>query len=578
MDPKYLFFVAGIILTINSSDAARLSNSKLIPPDGMLCGPGKMGFKFNKAELVERFRAMADHAKDPVEVVQIYVAGSKLEALCLYDPAQVEDKKAINAAVTEFEDGERGVNITASAPLIWLGNWIPYLNKDSRGEPCVTSVKADSVVFFQSEVVIEVVAPANQAGAKIKISIHCEMPRPQSIDTDLKVHRVDHLGSAVGEIPFQEHIQLKFVHPSDPSLSVTEVSLDEPVRLVLWKVRQESDRSTLRTSIVPMHCELYSDSGKASGITFVQNSCQARTPADIVTAVKAKKTEVEGLEFREIYWTDFNAFRFDGSNGLLASCTVRICSKTHLGDCQNKLGANGLPCFDEGDSRDMLEYPAITGDNPDSNRSPEAPNQELELLRLAYPRKYIPYAFDTQRSPRSVVGGAEDENFVTIQQRLNVLPSLPTPARLETRKGSNDTDAASWPLTERKGSYSTGKKETCFQNYVIYAVAGVTGWLLLFALIVICMLSIPIDVGRRGLTWVDVGRRGSTWVDVGGRGWTRVDAGGRGWTWVDVGGRESTWVDVGGRGWTWVDVGGRGWTWVDVGGRGWTRVDVGGRG
>lgn len=81
---------------------------------------------------------------------------------------------------------------------------------------------------------------------------------------------MDNIGSAIGEIPFSEFIQLKFVNPVDPTLAVTEVSMDEPVRMVLWKVRQE-DRSALRTSIVPIHCEIHGDNSKVAGLTFVQN-------------------------------------------------------------------------------------------------------------------------------------------------------------------------------------------------------------------------------------------------------------------------------------------------------------------
>lgn len=216
-------------------------------------------------------------------------------------------------------------------------------------------------------------------------------------------HRVEHLGSAIGEIPFMEAIQMKFVYPGDPSLSVTEVSVDEPVRLVLWKVRPESDKSSLKTSIMPMNCELYSDSTKVAGITFVHNrcrllsyfvqtyisgmitllsvylhSCQEKTPADMVTSVMSRKTDVDGLEFREVYWADFKAFRFDGSSGLLASCVVRVCAKSHLKDCQNRVGPNGLvsphsTTFPSGDLPKLL---------PESVRHLENPTRSFSKWRM----------------------------------------------------------------------------------------------------------------------------------------------------------------------------------------------------
>lgn len=114
-----------------------------MPADGTLCGPGKMGFKFSKSELIDRFKALTE-SKEPVEVVQIYVTGSKVPEACLYDPNLVEDRKAINVAVTEFEDGERGVNVSASPEVISLGNWIPYFSRE-KTEPCVTSIKAVSL-------------------------------------------------------------------------------------------------------------------------------------------------------------------------------------------------------------------------------------------------------------------------------------------------------------------------------------------------------------------------------------------------------------------------------------------------
>ena len=88
----------------------------LVPPDGMLCGATKMGFKFSKAELIERFRALTENTREPVEVVQIYVAGSKLDSLCLYDPVSVEDRKAMNVAIAEFDDGDRGINVRNFVP------------------------------------------------------------------------------------------------------------------------------------------------------------------------------------------------------------------------------------------------------------------------------------------------------------------------------------------------------------------------------------------------------------------------------------------------------------------------------
>ena len=136
MHSSHATAVMTFVVLFSVSKSAKLSNSKLgellagaagvwslddlvhsgqaiitcfpVPADGMLCGPSKMGFKFSKSELIERFKSLADNNKDPVEVVQVYVAASKPEPICLFDPALVEDRKSINVAVTEFEDGEKG--------------------------------------------------------------------------------------------------------------------------------------------------------------------------------------------------------------------------------------------------------------------------------------------------------------------------------------------------------------------------------------------------------------------------------------------------------------------------------------
>ncbi|XP_055334478.1 uncharacterized protein LOC129585709 [Paramacrobiotus metropolitanus] len=495
-----------LALIFNISHAAKLSNSKLLPTDGTMCGQTKMGFKFSKSELIDRFKALSDNTKDPVEVVQIYVTGQKLDAICLYDPVMVEERKSINAAITEFEDGERGINISASPEVISLGSWLPYFVRD-KAEACVTSVKADTMVYFQSEINIEVIAPLSQAGAKLRLNLHCEMPGPQTIKTDLKVHRVDHIGSAVGEIPFSELIQMKFVNPSDPTMALTEVSLDEPVRLVLWKVRQE-DRSTLRTSVIPMHCELQGDHDKAVRVTFVQNSCQVKTPAEIITNVMTKKTDVDGMEFREVFWTDFKAFRFDGSTGLVASCTIRVCSKTHLADCQNRMGHNGLPCFDEGSIQEMSEYPSITGESADlpavEGRAIEQPNPELELFRLAYPRKIIPAP--PQRSRRSAFGGESGE-YVTIKQRLNVVPHTSVASQTQSKALEiSEANLLHQPTgTAFLHSDSAIRKPDymCFQSFVIYTVAGITSWIFIFVCIVIIALIRYIRKQRKSDTFSD---------------------------------------------------------------------------
>ena len=64
-------------------------------------------------------------------------------------------------------------------------------------------------------------------------------------------------------------------------------------------------------------------------------------------------------------------------------------------------------------------------------------------------------------------------------------------------------------------------------------------------------------------------------VDLGGSGWTWLDLGGSCWIWVDLGGSGWIWMDLGGSGWIWVDLGGSEWIWMDLGGSGWIWVDLG---
>lgn len=109
----------------------------------------------------------------------------------------------------------------------------------------------------------------------------------------------------------------------------------------------------------------------------------------------------------------------------------------------------------------------------------EVPNAELELLRLAYPRRF-PAPTPLKRLRRSV---PDDGGIVTIKQHLLVRPPvLPSaPARLQARIGNSTEDEHQLaPLVRNR---------ICFHNYMVYVALGTVLWFLLLAVLLIVLLA-----------------------------------------------------------------------------------------